>query len=117
MLVYQIAPDPREALIAQDILNLINFTAAPEIYNWPGTAWFYLIAGVGKVLSICGMDMTEARVIWIARFINVLFSIGSIWLTYCLGTRCYKQTCGTGCSRLINGVDVTCNKRVAFCSG
>ena len=33
-------PDPRETLIAQDILNLINFTAPPEIYNWPGTAWF-----------------------------------------------------------------------------
>ena len=88
------SPDPRETLIAQDILNLINFTDPPEIYNWPGTAWFYLIALVGKVLSICGLDMTEARVIWLARFINVLLSIGTIWLTYCLGTRCYSKRVG-----------------------
>jgi hypothetical protein len=80
------SPDPRETLIAQDIQNLINFTAPPEIYNWPGTAWFYLIALVGKVLSICGLGITEARVIWLARFINVLLSTGTIWLTYCLGS-------------------------------
>lgn len=87
-------PDPREILITQDILNLINFTAPPEIYNWPGTAWFYLIAVVGKVLSIFGLPLTEARVIWIARFINVLLSIGTIWLTYCLGTRVRNKHVG-----------------------
>ena len=38
------SPDPRETLIAQDVLNLIHFTTIPQIYNWPGTAWFYLIA-------------------------------------------------------------------------
>lgn len=88
------SPDPRETLIAQDILNLISFSAPPEIYNWPGTAWFYLIALVSKVLSICGMDITEARVIWIARFMNVLLSTGTLWLTYCLGTRCYNKRVG-----------------------
>lgn len=87
-------PDPRETLIAQDILNLINFTAPPEIYNWPGTAWFYLIALVGKVLSICGLDMTEVRIIWLARFINVLLSTSTIWLTYCLGTQVYNKRVG-----------------------
>ncbi|MDE0084079.1 MAG: glycosyltransferase family 39 protein [Candidatus Poribacteria bacterium] len=87
-------PDPRETLIAQDILNLINFTAPPEIYNWPGTAWFYLIALIGKVLSICGLDMTEVRIIWLARFINVLLSTSTIWLTYCLGTQVYNKRVG-----------------------
>ncbi len=87
-------PDPRETLIAQDILNLINFTAPPEIYNWPGTAWFYLIALVGKVLSVCGLVMTEARVIWLARFINVLLSTSTIWLTYCLGTKIGNKRVG-----------------------
>lgn len=87
-------PDPRETLIAHDILNLINFTAPPEIYNWPGTAWFYLIALVGKVLSICGLDMTEVRIIWLARFINVLLSTSTIWLTYCLGTQVYNKRVG-----------------------
>ncbi|MDE0482147.1 MAG: glycosyltransferase family 39 protein [Candidatus Poribacteria bacterium] len=87
-------PDPREPLIAQDILNLINFTAPPEIYNWPGTAWFYLIALIGKVLSICGLDMTEVRIIWLARFINVLLSTSTIWLTYCLGTQVYNKRVG-----------------------
>ena len=42
---------------------------------------------MGKILSICGLDLTEARVIWMARFINVLLSTGTIWLTYCLGTK------------------------------
>ena len=88
------SPDPRETLIAQDILNLINLTAPPEIYNWPGTAWFYLIAVVGKILSVCGLDMTEARVIYMARFVNVLLSIGTIWLTYCLGTQVHNKRIG-----------------------
>ena len=44
-------PDPREPLIAQDILNLINLASPPEIYNWPGTAWFYLIALIGRILE------------------------------------------------------------------
>lgn len=88
------SPDPRETLIAQDILNLINFTAPPEIYNWPGTAWFYLIAIIGKILSIFGFDMTEGRVIWIARFINVLLSTCTIWLTYCLGNRVGNKRVG-----------------------
>ena len=88
------SPDPRETLIAQDILNLINFTAPPEIYNWPGTAWFYLIALVGKILAIFDVDMTEARVIWMARFINVLLSTSTIWLTYCLGTQVYNKQVG-----------------------
>ena len=88
------SPDPRETLIAQDVLNLISFTAPPEIYNWPGTAWFYLIALVGKVLSIFGIGMTEARVIWMARFINVLLSTGTIWFTYCLGTKVYNKRVG-----------------------
>ncbi len=46
------SPDPREMLIAQDVLNLMHFTAPPEIYNWPGTAWFYLIAVIGKLFAI-----------------------------------------------------------------
>ncbi len=88
------SPDPREFLIANDILNLINFSAPPEIYNWPGTAWFYLIALVSKILTIFGLDITEARIIWIARFINVMLSTGTIWLTYCLGTRCFNKSVG-----------------------
>lgn len=88
------SPDPRETLIAEDIINLINFTAPPEIYNWPGTAWFYLIALAGKVLSILGLDMTAARVIWIARFINVILSTSTIWLTYCLGSQCFNKRVG-----------------------
>ncbi len=87
-------PDPREVLIAEDIINLINFSAPPEIYNWPGTAWFYLITFVGKVLSIFGLDITETRVIWLARFINVVLSTSTIWLTYCLSTRCYNKRVG-----------------------
>lgn len=87
-------PDPREILIAEDIINLINFSAPPEIYNWPGTAWFYLIAFVGKVFSIFGLDITDTRVIWLARFLNVLISTCTIWLTYCLGTRCYNKRVG-----------------------
>ena len=87
-------PDPRETLIAEDIINLINFSALPEIYNWPGIAWFYLIAFVGKVLSIFGLDITETRVIWIARFINLVLSTCTIWLTYCFGTRCYNKRVG-----------------------
>ncbi len=87
-------PDPRETLIAADILNLINFTAPPEIYNWPGTAWFYLIAFAGKVLSIFGLEMTVVRVIWIARVFNVLLSTSTIWFTYSLGSQCFNKRVG-----------------------
>ena len=78
-------PDPREAIIAQDVLNLIYFTAPPETYNWPGTAWFYIIATVGKLFSLTGLHLTEARVILLARCINVLLSAATLWFTYAIG--------------------------------
>ena len=78
-------PDPREAIIAQDVLSLVHFTAPPETYNWPGTAWFYTIATVGKLLSLTGLHLTEARVILLARCINVLLSTATLWFTYAIG--------------------------------
>ena len=78
-------PDPREAIIAQDVLNLIHFTAPPETYNWPGTAWFYSIAAVGKLLSLTSLPLTEVSVILLARCINVLLSTATIWFTYSIG--------------------------------
>ena len=78
-------PDPRETIIAQDVLNLIHFTAPPETYNWPGTAWFYTIAAVGKLFSFTGLHLTEARVILLARCINVLLSTATLYFTYAIG--------------------------------
>ena len=88
------SPDPREVLIARDVLNLIHFTAPPEIYNWPGTAWFYIIAGIGKLLSLAGLQLTEARVILLARGINVLLSTATLWFTYRIGVHCYNKRIG-----------------------
>ena len=88
------SPDPREVLIAQDVLNLIHFTAPPQIYNWPGTAWFYIIAGVGKLLSFGGWHLTETRVILLARCINVLLSTATLWFTYRIGFHCYNRRIG-----------------------
>ncbi|MYC76250.1 hypothetical protein F4X10_10855 [Candidatus Poribacteria bacterium] len=88
------APDPREVLIARDVLNLIHFTAPPEIYNWPGTAWFYTVAAVGKFLSFAGLQLTETRVILLARYINVLLSTATLWFTYRLGVYCYSKRIG-----------------------
>ncbi|MDE0554549.1 MAG: glycosyltransferase family 39 protein, partial [Candidatus Poribacteria bacterium] len=88
------APDPREVIIAQDVLNLVHLTAVPQTYNWPGTAWFYLIALIGKLLSFGGIHLTETRVILLARWINVLLSTATLWLTYCIGLRCYDRRVG-----------------------
>ena len=88
------APDPREVLIARDVLNLIHFTAPPQIYNWPGTAWFYIIAVVGKLLSLTGWQLTEARVILLARGINVLLSTATLWFTYRIGVHCFSKHIG-----------------------
>lgn len=88
------SPDPREVLIAQDVLNLIHFTAPPQIYNWPGTAWFYIIAGVGKLLSLSGWHPTESRIILLARCINVLLSTATLWFTYRIGFHCYSRRVG-----------------------
>ena len=88
------APDPREVLIAQDVLNLIHFTSPPQIYNWPGTAWFYIIAAVGKLLSLTGLHLTESRVILLARCINVLLSTMTLWFTYRIGVHCYSRRIG-----------------------
>ncbi len=87
-------PDPREPLIAQDILNLIHLESLPEIYNWPGTAWFYLIALLGRVLEAFGLDLTVSQVIWLGRFINALLSTATIWLTYQVGHQFYSRTIG-----------------------
>ena len=78
-------PDPREVIIAQDVLNLIHFAAPPQTYNWPGTAWFYIIAAVGKLLTISGLHLTEARVILLARCVNTLLSTATLWFTYSIG--------------------------------
>ena len=88
------SPDPREVLIARDVLNLIHFTAPPQIYNWPGTAWFYTIAAVGKLLSLTGWQLTEARVILLARGINVLLSTATLWFTYRIGAHCFNKHIG-----------------------
>lgn len=88
------APDPREVLIARDVLNLIHFTTPPEIYNWPGTAWFYTVAAVGKLLSLAGLQLTDARVILFARCINVLLSTATLWFTYRLGVYSYSKRIG-----------------------
>ncbi len=88
------SPDPREIIIAQDVLNLIHLTAIPQIYNWPGTVWFYLIALIGKLLSLGGLHLTEARVILLARSVNVLLSTATLWFTYCIGMRCYSRRIG-----------------------
>ena len=87
-------PDPREPLIAQDILSLIHLESPPEIYNWPGTAWFYLIALIGVVLETFGLELTVPQVIWLGRFINVLLSTATIWLTYQVGHRFYNRAIG-----------------------
>ena len=88
------APDPRETIIAQDVLNLIHFTAPPQTYNWPGTAWFYIVAAVGKLLSFTGLPLTEARVILLARCINALLSTATLWFTYAIGQHVYNRRVG-----------------------
>lgn len=87
-------PDPREAIIAQDVLNLIHLTAPPQTYNWPGTAWFYIVAAVGKLLSFVGLPLTEARVILLARCINVILSTATLWFTYAIGRHAYNRRAG-----------------------
>ena len=87
-------PDPREVIIAQDVLNLVHFTAPPQTYNWPGTAWFYLIAAVGKLLSIGGLHLTETRVILLARCINTLLSTATLWFTYSIGKHADNRRVG-----------------------
>lgn len=87
-------PDPRESIIAQDVLNLVHFTAPPQTYNWPGTAWFYIIAAVAKLLSIGGVHLTEARVILLARCINTLLSTATLWFTYSIGKHADNRRVG-----------------------
>lgn len=88
------SPDPREVLIAQDVLNLIHFTAPPQIYNWPGTAWFYVIAAAGKLLSFVGLYLTEVHIILLARCVNTLLSTATLWFTYRIGVHCYSKRIG-----------------------
>lgn len=88
------APDPRESIIAQDVLNLVHFTAPPQTYNWPGTAWFYSIAAVAKLLSMGGLHLTEARVILLARCINTLLSTATLWSTYSIGKHAVNRRVG-----------------------
>lgn len=87
-------PDPREVLIAEDVLNLISLESPPTIFNWPGTTWLYLIAIVGKLLSIFGFAPTNSSVILIGRSLNVLLGIGTVWLTFKLGKSLYTRQVG-----------------------
>ena len=87
-------PDPRETIISHDIINLINFSALPGTFNWPGTAWFHLIALIGKLLDFIGIELTESRIILLGRCKNVFLSTLTVWVTYCLGTKCYNRRVG-----------------------
>ena len=87
-------PDPRETIISNDLINLINFSALPETFNWPGTAWFHLIALIGKLFDFIGIDITESRIILLGRFISVCLSTLTVWLTYSLGAKCYNRRVG-----------------------
>ncbi len=40
------------------------------------------------------MDLAEARIILLGRFINVCLSTLTVWLTYCLGTKCCNRRVG-----------------------
>ena len=107
-------PDPREAIIAQDVLNLIHFTAPPQTYNWPGIAWFYIIAAIGKLLSIS----------WFASNGRSRHSIGALYqhpLIHChtlvhlfYWTTRLQQTRGTNCSRIARCLYVARHQRIAF---
>ena len=74
-------PDPRETIISHDIINLINFSALPGTFNWPGTAWFHLIALIGKLLDFIGIELTDSRIILLGRCINGCLSTLTVWLT------------------------------------
>ena len=87
-------PDSRETIISHDIINLINFNALPEAFNWPGTAWFHLIALIGKLLEFIGIDMTESHIILLGRCMSVCLSTFTVWLTYSLGAKCYNRRVG-----------------------
>ena len=89
------APDPREVLIARDVLNLIHFTAPPHIYNWPGTAWFYSIAAGRQIaVALPVGKQPKPSVILLARGINVLLSTATLWFTYRIGVHCYSKRIG-----------------------
>ena len=56
--------------------------------------WFYIVAAAGKLLSICGLHLTEASVILLARCINTLLSTATLWFTYAIGRHAYNKRVG-----------------------
>ncbi len=76
------APDPRESLIVQDALAILN-GGAPQMFNWPGTPWTHLAA----LFSWLFQTADAARLAGLMRGASLLFGAVCLLLMYRLGRR------------------------------
>ena len=76
------APDPREALIVQDALAVLN-GGAPQLFNWPGTPWTHLAA----LFSWLFQTADASRLAVLMRGASLLFGAACLLFMYQLGRR------------------------------
>ena len=76
------APDPREALIVQDALAVLN-GETPQLFNWPGTPWTLLSA----LLSWLFQTADASRLAGLMRGASLLFGAVCLLFMYKMGRR------------------------------
>ena len=76
------APDPREALIAEDALRVLA-GESPERFHWPGTPWTFLAAGMPLLLGA----EDAAGLARIMRIASLLFGACCLFLSYRMARR------------------------------
>jgi len=88
-------PEFRERYIVETALNLEHRTGFPEEYFWPGTFWYLVLAlwfRLGEAVHGGALAVGDATT-W-ARFLSVILSLATVWLTFHLGRRAYGVEVG-----------------------
>lgn len=75
-------PDPRETLIVQDALAVLN-GETPQLFNWPGTPWTFLSA----LFSWLFQTADASRLAGWMRGASLLFGAACLLFMYRLGRR------------------------------
>jgi hypothetical protein len=79
-------PDPREALILEDV-SRIHRGMAPELFHWPGTPWTYVLA----VTTYLTNSARQANMLVVCRVMTIPFGALALLAVHGLAARLLRR--------------------------
>ncbi|MAF10874.1 hypothetical protein CMK11_10540 [Candidatus Poribacteria bacterium] len=81
-------PDPREALVLEDIAR-IGRGLPPRLFHWPGTPWTWLLAWATRLTN----STLEPDMLVVSRLLTIPFAIAALVVAYSLASRLVRRPC------------------------